>query len=49
MVKEQRRSNREARKPKQPKAPAKVEAPLGSQVKQAGNGNVPRGNGKSRS
>lgn len=49
MAKEQRRSNREARKPKQQKAPARVEATLGSQVKQAGNGNMPRGNGKGKS
>jgi hypothetical protein len=48
MAKGQRRSNREVRKPKQQKEPAKIEAALGSQVKQAGNSNVPRGNGKSR-
>ncbi|WP_201285503.1 hypothetical protein [Chelativorans xinjiangense] len=35
MAKGQQRSNREARKPKKEKAAVKVDAPLGSQVKQA--------------
>lgn len=35
MAKGQQRSNREARKPKKDKVAVKVEAPLGSQVKQA--------------
>ncbi|WP_201026402.1 hypothetical protein [Paramesorhizobium deserti] len=48
MAKGQKRSNREVRKPKQEKAPAKVEAPLGSQVKRAGNSNVLREKTKSR-
>jgi hypothetical protein len=48
MAKGQKRSNREIRKPKQEKAPAKMEAPFGSQVKQAGNSNVPRDKTKSR-
>lgn len=47
MAKGQKRSNREARKPKQQKVPENVEAPLGSQVKQAGNSNIPRGKAKS--
>ena len=48
MAKGQKRSNREIRKPKQQKAPAKVEAPLGSQVRQAGNSNMPSDKTKSR-
>ncbi|MCT7375549.1 hypothetical protein [Chelativorans salis] len=47
MAKGQKRSNRETRKPKQEKAPAKVEAPLGSQVKQATN-SITRGKAKNR-
>lgn len=46
MAKGQKRSNREIRKPKQQKVPAKVEAPLGSQVKQASNSTL-RGKAKS--
>lgn len=48
MAKGQKRSNREIRKPKQEKAPAKVEGPLGSPVKQAGNSSMPRDKTKSR-
>ncbi|WP_170984142.1 MULTISPECIES: hypothetical protein [Hyphomicrobiales] len=48
MAKGQKRSNREIRKPKQKKVPAKMEAPFGSQVKQAGNSNTPRGTEKVR-
>ncbi|WP_235912017.1 hypothetical protein [Mesorhizobium xinjiangense] len=47
MAKGQKRSNREIRKPKQEKAPAKTETPLGSQVKLAGSNNIPRGKAKS--
>jgi hypothetical protein len=36
MSKGQLRSNREARKPKQPKIPPKSQSPFGSQVKMAG-------------
>lgn len=45
MAKSQKRSNREVRKPKQTKAPAAVEAPLGAQVKQASN-SITRGKAK---
>ncbi|PTW59297.1 hypothetical protein C8N35_10710 [Breoghania corrubedonensis] len=48
MAKGQKRSNREIRKPKQEKAPAKVEVPLGSRVTQAGNSSMPRDKTKSR-
>jgi hypothetical protein len=37
MAKGQRRSNREIRKPKQEKAPAKPEIQFGGQIKGAGN------------
>lgn len=47
MAKGQKRSNREIRKPKQEKAPAKMETPLGSQVKLTSNNNIPRGKAKS--
>lgn len=43
MAKGQKRSNREIRKPKQKKEPAKTETPFGNQVKQAGNSNAPGG------
>ena len=45
MAKGQKRSNRELRKPKQEKAPAKVEPAFGNQVKLAANTNAPRGKG----
>ena len=48
MAKGQKRSNREVRKPKQKKEPAKIETPFGNQVKQAGNSNTPRGKEKVR-
>jgi hypothetical protein len=49
MAKGQKRGNREARKPKQQKVPAQVDAaPPGSQVKQASNGNMARGKSKGR-
>lgn len=47
MAKGQKRSNREAKKPKQQKAPAKVETPFGSQVKQASD-SISRGKAKNR-
>lgn len=47
MAKGQKRSNREVRKPKQGKTPAKMETPLGSQVKEAGN-SIVRGKAKNR-
>jgi len=37
MAKGQKRSSREIRKPKQEKAPAKADIPLGSQIKLATN------------
>jgi hypothetical protein len=40
MAKGQQRSNRETRKPKKEKAPAKPETPFGSQVKMADNSNA---------
>lgn len=46
MAKGQQRSNREARKPKKEKTAAKVEAPLGSQVKQAATSSALRGKAK---
>lgn len=46
MAKGQKRSNREIRKPKQEKAPAKPESTFGNQVKLAGNANPTRGKGK---
>lgn len=46
MAKGQQRSNREARKPKQEKAPAKPEPVLGSLVKQVPGGNVSQGKSK---
>ena len=39
MAKGQQRSNRETRKPKKEKVPAKDAVPFGSLVKQADNGN----------
>ncbi|MHC5653375.1 hypothetical protein [Stappia sp.] len=48
MAKGQKRSNREVRKPKQPKAAAKVEALLGSQVKEAVSSKQPNSKAKSR-
>lgn len=42
MAKGQQRSNREVRKPKKEKAPAKAPTPFGSLVKQADNSNAPR-------
>lgn len=49
MAKEQKRSDREHRKPKQEKAPPKPESTFGSQIKLAANANAnaPRGKGKS--
>ena len=41
MAKGQKRSNREIRKPKKDKAPAKAEASLGLQIKQAGSRTTP--------
>jgi hypothetical protein len=41
MAKGQQRSNREVRKPKKEKVPAKAATPFGSQVKQADNLNKP--------
>ncbi|MEP9374276.1 hypothetical protein [Mesorhizobium sp. KR1-2] len=38
MAKGQLRGNREIRKPKKTKAPAKVETPFGSQIRLADNG-----------
>jgi hypothetical protein len=46
MAKGQQRSNREVRKPKKEKLPAKAATPFGAQVKQVGDGNVPRGKQK---
>jgi hypothetical protein len=46
MAKGQQRSNREARKPKKDKAPAKPQPTFGSQIKQAGKADVPRGKAK---
>ena len=48
MAKGQKRSNREIRKPKQKKEPAKIQAPFGNQAKLAGNSNTPRGKEKAR-
>jgi hypothetical protein len=42
MAKGQKRSNREQRKPKREKAPAKVETPFATQVRQAANANAGR-------
>jgi hypothetical protein len=41
MAKGQKRSNREIRKPKQPKAAPKLETTFSNQLKSAANGNVP--------
>lgn len=46
MAKGQKKSNREARKPKQEKVAPKPETPFGSQIKLAANTNSPRGKGK---
>ena len=46
MAKGQQRSNREVRKPKQPKTAPKPESTFGNQIKLAGNANAPRGKGK---
>lgn len=48
MAKGQQRGNREARKPKMQKAPAKVEAPAGTAIKRLDAGTTPRKPGKSR-
>lgn len=48
MAKGQKRGNREIRKPKKEKAPAKVEPALGSLVKQAGSSLPARGKPKTR-
>lgn len=45
MAKGQKRSNREIRKPKQEKAPAKPESSFGSQIMAAANANAPGGKG----
>lgn len=45
MAKEQKRGNREARKPKQIKAPPAAVNPFAAPGKGAANGNVPRGKG----
>jgi hypothetical protein len=42
MAKGQKRSNREIRKPKQPKVATKPENTFASQIKNAANGNAPR-------
>ena len=42
MAKGQKRSNREIRKPKQPKIATKPENTFASQIKNAANGNAPR-------
>lgn len=49
MAKGQKRGNREIRKPKQKKEPAKTETPFGNQVKQAGHSITPPGKEKARS
>jgi len=46
MAKGQKRSSREVRKPKQEKAPPKVESTFGKQIKLAANANAPRGKGR---
>lgn len=46
MSKGQKRSNREIKKPKQPKAPPKTDDPFSKQIKQATNLNVTRGKGR---
>lgn len=46
MAKGQKRSNREIRKPKQEKAPAKPESSFGSQIMVAANANGPGGKGR---
>ena len=47
MAKGQQRSNREVRKPKKEKVPARAASPFGSQVKQADNFNQPKSKTKS--
>lgn len=42
MAKGQKRSNREIRKPKQEKVPAKPESTFGNQIKQVTSSNIPR-------
>ncbi len=42
MAKGQKRSNREIRKPKQEKVPAKPESTFGNQIKQVTSPNIPR-------
>ena len=46
MAKGQKRSNREQRKPKQEKKPAKPESSFGSQLKLPANSNSATGKGK---
>ena len=46
MAKGQKRSNREIRKPKQPKAAPKPESTFANQIKTAANGNSVRGGSK---
>ncbi|SFO52729.1 hypothetical protein SAMN03159463_02124 [Mesorhizobium sp. NFR06] len=46
MTKGQKRSNREIRKPKQEKTPAKPESGLGNTTKLAANANAPVGKGR---
>ncbi|WP_165816143.1 hypothetical protein [Kumtagia ephedrae] len=46
MAKEQKRGNREIRKPKQEKAPPKAENTVGNQIKLAANANGIRGKTK---
>jgi hypothetical protein len=46
MAKGQQRSNREVRKPKKEKAPATLLPTFGSQIKQAGKADFPRGKAK---
>ena len=47
MAKGQKRSNREIRKPKREKAPAKPESTFGNQIKLAANADAPGGKRKS--
>lgn len=47
MAKGQKRSNREIKKPKKEKAPAKTDDTFSKQIRLSGNTNAARGKGKS--